>query len=197
MNFISKISSYIKYNLKDKWEFIYLEKLLDDSIFTLNSNDKELIIRIADNNDIIRIKNDIFPYLTEAEIKHDGKYINRIGEGDLLCFIGEKNEILVHYFLVYKNAACSPLAKTPFNNALICHNDAYLGTAFTNPDLRGHSIVLISLSSILLYLRDTVKANRVYVLVHKDTLGAEDFYKRLGFNIVNNPVRKRYLNFTK
>ena len=82
MNLISNISAYIKYNLKDKWEFIYLERFLDNSIFTLNSNNKELIVRIADNNDISRIMNYIFPYLTEAERKLYGKYINRIGDDD-------------------------------------------------------------------------------------------------------------------
>ena len=67
MNLIKKILNFIKYNLKDKWGFIYLEKSLDDSIFNIPNTDESLIFRLAETKDILKITADIFPYLTEEE----------------------------------------------------------------------------------------------------------------------------------
>ena len=79
----------------------------------------------------------------------------------------------------------SPLIKTPFNKKLIHSNDSYLGGTFTIPKERGQWLTLYSLSTILLYLRDSVKAKKAYVLVHKNTPGAKDFYKKIGFSVIN------------
>ena len=111
---------------------------------------------------------------------------------DFLCFILEKDGSVVHYFLVYENALNSPLAKTPFRKSIIQKGESYLGTTFTSPDARGLWIAPISLSAILLYLRDTVKSKKTYVLVHKDTPGAVEFYKKLGFNVIENACKRNY-----
>ncbi len=184
-----KLFHYTKYNLIDKWGFIYLEKSLKDSVFTMPKSDESIIVRIAKKKDILKITSDIFPYLTQEEIDHDGKYINRIGDNDFSCFIAEKDGIVVHYFLVYEKANKSPLIRTPFNNKLISDNDSYLGGAFTIPEARGMWIAPFTLSTILLYLRDSVKSKKVFVIVHKNTPGAEDFYKKIGFSRIISTMR--------
>ena len=174
---------------------IYLEKSLDDSIFNIPNTDESLVVRVAEKKDIEKIKTNIFPYLTARDIDNDGRYFNRIGDDDFTCFIAEKDGSVVHFFLVYENALNSPLTKTPFNKSIIQDAEAYLGNTFTIPEARGLWIAPISLSIILLYLRDTVKAKKAYVLVHKDTPGADAFYKKLGFNVIKNACNNRFFDF--
>jgi len=183
--FKKKLINYVMYNLVDKWKFIYLELELNDYIFSLENTNDSLVVRVAERNDVDKIKEDIYPQLGPAE-ENDKKYIERIGDDDFTCFIVEKDGCIIHYFLIFEKALNSPLAKTPFNMSLIKENDAYLGTAFTAPKARGLWVVPISLSAILKYLRDSAKCKKVYVLVHKDTPGAKDFYVKLGFDVVTN-----------
>ena len=42
-----KLFHYTKYNLIDKWGFIYLEKSLKDSVFTMPKSDESIVVRIA------------------------------------------------------------------------------------------------------------------------------------------------------
>ena len=166
---------------------------MDDSIFNMPNTDNSMVVKLAEKKDIERIKTNIFPYLTAREIDNDGQYFDRIGDDDFSCFIIENEGSIVHYFLVFENAINSPLAKTPLDKSIIQDGDSYLGTAFTIPEVRGLWITPISLSAILLYLRDTVKSKKAFVLVHKDTPGAAEFYKKLGFSMINYPCKKRII----
>lgn len=186
MYFLKKIIHIAKYNFWDKWGFIYLERPLDDTILNIPKIDKTLLIRMAKKNDILKITSDIFPHLTQEEIDHDGKYIKNIIDSNFSCVIAEKDNIIVHYFLFYGKVYNSPLIKTPINKKLIHSNDSFLGGAFTIPCARGLWISQYSLSMILLHLRDSVKSKKVFAIVHKNTPGAEDFFKINGFNVIKD-----------
>ncbi len=181
---IKDVISYLQYNLKEKWEFVYLERRLDDPAFSLPEIDKSLNIRIATQEDLPKIESDIYPLLTSAE-QNDKKSFAEIGKNGLNCFIAEKDNKVVHYFLVHEKARESGLMKTPIDKAKVLDQDAYLVSTFTSPDSRGLWIVPHTLLRIFEYLKSHTAASRVLVLVHKDTLGAEAFYRRLGFSVVD------------
>ena len=194
LSFITKLFKYIKYNLKSKWGFIYLERVLDDKMFSMKINEELFSIRIAKQRDIPKIKKDIYPLLPEDDKENDGRDIEQIGTSDnLFCFIAEKEGKIIHYFLVYPSAVDSPLIKTPFSKMKIGDEASYLGSAFTIPEARGLWVVPASLSFIMQYLKNNIQAKKTYVLVHKDTLGAVEFYEKLGFCKVENAVSKGLL----
>lgn len=181
-----KIFAACKYHIKDKWEFIYLEIDLTAPTFSLPAGmDNELSIRIAEEQEMPKIISDIGKHLTGE----DRRQIQRIGEKEFSCFTASRNDKIIHFFLVYENAGNSLLAKTPFDKEKIHTNDVYLGSAFTVPESRGSWVVPVTLMKILQYLKDKKKFKRALVLVHKDTPGAVGFYQRLGFKIVENPVK--------
>jgi ribosomal protein S18 acetylase RimI-like enzyme len=185
MNFLKKTINYFHSYFVDKWKYIYLEKSIDAKEIMLPKKDESLIIRIAQRNDISRIRADIYPYLTSSE-GNDWRYLERIGDHDFTCFVAEKDKKIIHYFLVFDDALYSPLVKTPFYKNNIISGDAYLGTAFTVPDARGTWVVPYSLQFIFDYFKSKKIVSRALVIVHKDTPGAQEFYKFLGFNVVEN-----------
>ena len=65
-----------------------------------------------------------------------------------------------------------------------------VGSAFTVPQQRGTWVLPYSLSNIFEYLRNNTDATRALLFVHKNTPGATDFYKRLGFKIIKNSSTK-------
>lgn len=183
---LKHIISYVRYNVKEKWEFVYLEWCLDGPEFSLPEIDKSLVVRIATRDDIPRIKRDIFPLLTSKE-QNDKNSFHEIEKNGLKCFIAERDNKIVHYFLVHENARESGLMKTPFDKAKVLDRDAYLVSTFTSPNSRGLWIVPHTLLRIFEYLKNNTAVSRVLVLVHKDTLGAEAFYRRLGFSVIKEP----------
>ena len=96
-----------------------------------------------------------------------------------------KDKQILHYFLVFEDSLISPLVKTPFKKKLLDTKYSYLGTAFTIPEARGLWLVPSALTIILKYLRDTIGSKKAYVLVHKDTPGAVDFYLKMGFRKIH------------
>jgi len=181
---LTQLSRYTRYKLKDQWEFVYFELLLDKAALSFPMKEP-LIVRPAVPDDIPRIESDIFPFLSNNE-EEDKRYISLIGKEGFKCFIAEKEGKLVHYFLVFDTALESPLIKTPFDKGKVRGGDAYLGSAFTSPHARGLWIVPFSLSKICEYLINETDANRALVLVHRDTPGAISFFKRLGFREIAN-----------
>ena len=101
----------------------------------------------------------------------------------------------MHYFLTYENASLSPLINTPFNKSFIKKGDAYLGSTFTIPSERGNWIVPSSISHIIDYYKNLNSVKKLFVLVHKETPGAIEFYESLGFNRVNNAAPKNFYDF--
>jgi hypothetical protein len=190
MFILNKLFHYAKYNLIDKWGFIYLEHDLDDSSFNMPEMDGSLVVRIAQVDDIEKIKNEMYPYMKEDH-EYDKKFVDRIGDDDFRCFIALNDNVIVQYFMVYPRATESPLVKTPFNNKYIHDDCSYLGSTFTVPKARGMWVVPISLAVIIKFLRDEQKQKKVYVLVHKNTLGAKEFYVRLNFAVVENAASLR------
>ena len=47
--------------------------------------------------------------------------------------------------------------------------------------------------SIFSYLYKNTNVQRILVIVHKSTLGAEGFYRRNGFNVMNKVESRNYL----
>jgi ribosomal protein S18 acetylase RimI-like enzyme len=188
---LKKILTACKYHLKDKWEFIYLGIDITAPTFSLPNMDDSLSVRIADRNDIPKIESDIGIHLADD----DRKQIQRIGEEGFSCFIGSRNEKIIHFFLVYESAINSLLAKTPFDKKKMYKTDAYLGSAFTVPDARGLWVVPVVLMKILEHLKGKKNINRALVLVHKETPGAAGFYQRLGFSIIQNPEQHNLFYF--
>jgi len=179
--------AYLKFNFKEKWEFTYFEISLEVEPYLLPPKINSLIFRVATPEDITKIQTDIYPLLTKNQ-ENDKRYILKIGENGIICFIAELNKKVVHYFLVFVKVHESPLMKTPFEKSKLLENDAYLGSAFTAPEVRGFWIMPNILLYILSYLRENTNASRALLLVHKNTPGAVGFYLRLGFNMVENPL---------
>ena len=112
------------------------------------------------------------------------------------CFLGIKNNIVIHYFLTYENPINSPLIRgAPFIKENLLEDDAYLGSTFTIPSERGSWIAPSSLSFIINYYKVYTNKNRLIVLVHKDTLGAVDYYKRFGFEIFLNAAPRNIIEW--
>lgn len=176
---------YVRSNVQDKFEYTYFELSLETPPYSLPPIDKSLDIRIAQPKDIPKIQSDIYPFLTVNE-EYDKRYLEKIGDKGFSCFIVEKDKKIVNYTLVFHNALDSPLTKTPIYKKKVFNSDAYLSTVFTVPDARGAWIVPHAILYEMQFLKTTVKASRVLLLVHKDTMGAKEFYLRLGFKIMEN-----------
>jgi ribosomal protein S18 acetylase RimI-like enzyme len=185
---IKRIKDYIKYHIKEKWHFTYFKLEVDELPYSL-PKDISLTIKIAEKSDIQRIISDVYPYMTSKE-ENDKRYIEKIGLEHFQVFISEREGRIVNYSLLFEHAQDSPLIQTPIKNSKVKVNDAYLGTIFTVPDSRGLWIVPQTLLKIISYLKDATNVERVLLIVHKDTPGAEVFYKRLGFSVINNASPK-------
>ena len=111
------------------------------------------------------------------------------------CFLAERRNKIVHYSLLFENARNSPIIQTPIIKSKINSSDAYLGTVFTIPEARGSMIMPHTVLSIFSYLYKNTNVQRILVIVHKSTLGAEGFYRRNGFDVMNKIQSKSYINF--
>ncbi len=185
MRIVKKVIAYVRYNLKEKWDFVYFGWRLDSPAFSLPEIDESLVVRIASREDMPKIESDIYPFLTVKE-GNDKRSFSRIGETGFKCFIVERDNKIVHYLFVYENARDSLLMKTPFYKDKVLENDAYLGSAFTSPDSRGLWILPHTLLKIFEYLKSYTNVSRVLFLVHKGTPGSVAFYRRLGFSVVDD-----------
>ena len=191
---IKLFRSFLLYQLKEKWEFVYFEKLVEKDPYKLPKLDDSIIIRIAVKSDIDQIKNDIYPFLTEKE-GNDKRYFEKIGTPNVQCFLAEKGSKLVHYSLLFENAKNSPIMQTPVISSKIKSTDAYMGTVFTIPEARGLRIMPHTVLKIFSYLNENTNVQRILVIVHKSTVGAERFYRRNGFNVMNKIQARNYLYF--
>lgn len=180
-----KLRAYLRYHFIEKWEFVYLEWNLECPAYSLPEMNRSLSIRVASKEDVPKIELDIYPILT-PEVENDKRLLARIGEDGFKCFIAERGGRVVHYFLVCEKARESLLMRTPIDKTKILDQDAYLTSTFTSPDSRGLWIVPHTLLRIFEYLKKHSDASRVLVLVHKDTVGAEGFYRRLGFSVIDD-----------
>jgi len=190
---ISILSEYIRYNLNDKWRFIFFEINLTMPPFSLPKKDESILIRRAKTKDYIKIKNDLYPHMGHKQ-EFDKKYFDQISETGVNCFIAELDNKLIHYFMVFDSAMDSPLIQTPFDKQMINKSDAYLGNAFTIPSARGKWITPHVVLTIIKYLQNETNASRALLLVHKDTPGAVGFFNRLGFKVIENAYPKTYLS---
>ena len=190
---ISILSHYIRYNLVDKWRFIYFEIDLTLRPFSLPKKDESILIRRAETKDHTKIKNDLYPYMGHKQ-EFDKKFIDQIGEAGVNCFIAEVDNKLIHYFMVFDSAIESPLVQTPFDKKMLTQDDAYLGNAFTIPSARGKWITPHVVLTIIKYLQNETDSTRALLLVHKDTPGAVGFFNRLGFKVIENAYPKTYLS---
>jgi len=155
------------------------------------SNREDISFRIANSEDFDQIKFDISSFLSNnhndlKQFKANKNYI----------FIGLKKNKIIHYFFTYENPIDSPLCTgSPFNKSLLEKEDVYLGSTFTIPNERGNWIAPSSLSFIIEYYKSKTSKNRMFVLVHKNTPGAIEYYERLGFNIIPNAAPKNVLQW--
>ncbi|MGK0290756.1 MAG: GNAT superfamily N-acetyltransferase [bacterium] len=186
-----QIVAYVHHHIKEQWRFIYLELDLRNTPYSLPDMDDSMLVRRAKPKDIEKIKIDLYPYMEEKQ-EYDKRYMECLGKGDAECFIAEKEGRFVSYFMVFKDATQSPLIETPFDKKMITGNDAYLGNAFTVPDVRGMWIMPHILLSIIDYLQKESSAIRILLLVHEDTPGAVGFFRRLGFSVIENAVFEGY-----
>ena len=184
-----KVIQYIRYNLIDKWKFVYFELDLKLQPFSLPERNSSLKIRKADYKDIKKIKNELYPCMGDKQ-EFDKRYIDQIGKKGINCFIAELDNELVHYFMVFDSAIHSPLMRTPIDHKKIFKSDVYLGNAFTVMGTRGQSITTYVLQAIIKYLQSEEQYSRAVLLIHKDTPGAVGFYKRLGFKVIANAEAK-------
>lgn len=190
---VRQVANYKQYHLRDKWQFVYFEADVDSQPYALPNLRESLNIRLATQDDIPKIESDVYPFLTAKE-EHDKQYIARLGEDGIVLFLGEKDNKIVHYFLVFEHALSSPLMKTPLDRTHIRRGDAYLGSAFTVPAARGLWIVPHAMLSVFDYLRTKNTVTRALVLVHKNTPGASAFYRRLGFRVIENASPSGFLD---
>ena len=182
---IKKLIDFLNYNLIDKYEFKYLAINISDFSFRFSDNSSQLNIRIAEKKDIKKIEKDIYPFIGKRE-EYDKRFISRIGDENIIIFIFEKNNKIIHYSIIFKNAFDSPLIETPIKKINITNESAYLGSVFTIPSERGIFILPSVLGYIIKYLSKNSKIKRLILLIHPKTFGAIKFYKALGFKIINN-----------
>jgi len=190
---ISKLSEYVRYNLTEKWRFIFFEINLMLPPFSLPKKDESLLIRRAETKDYTKIKNDLYPYMGYKQ-EFDKQYFEQISKSGFNCFIAEVDNKIIHYFMVFDSAIESPLFQTPFDKQMINQDDAYLGNAFTIPTARGKWITPHVVLTIIKYLKNETNATRALLLVHKDTPGAVGFFSHLGFKVIENAYPKTYLS---
>jgi len=179
-NILNKIALKIRSKLIDQWKYSYLEYSLDSKFTSLPKLDETIEIRLAKISDIASIKKDIFPEIPD-EIDNDKKYFSQLGDNSFNCCLAIKDSKIIHYFQFYSSAIQSPLIKTPYGKKIIQKKDAYLGSTFTTKEYRSLWIVPHSINLILENLKNKGSLERALVVVHIDTAGAENFYKRLGF----------------
>ena len=182
--YLNSLVVFLKYHLIDQWGQIFLELNLLNSNLSF-PNQVDFILRISTKEDIPKIKSDIYPLLGDYG-EYDKKYIEKIGQEGMECFIAIKDKKIVHYFFVFDSALNSPLVRAPINKKLIASNDASLGSQFTCPEFRGKSISIYSFEEILRYLETKTKATKLLTTIHKNTPGALLFHKRLGFVEIDN-----------
>ena len=185
---IKKLIDFLKYNLIDKYEFKYFSIKLSDFSYRFSEKSSSLNIRIANKNDIKKIKNDIYPLLGKRE-EYDKRFISRIGDDNIIIFLMEKNNKIIHYSLIFKNALDSPLMKTNLNKLYITNVSAYLGSVFTVPKERGVFILPSVLGYIIKYLSMKSEIEKLLILIHPPTAttkNSHQFYKILGFKEIDN-----------
>ena len=166
---------YFKYHLYEKFRFTYFEINLQKFSLIFPIKDDSLNIRKAIKEDIVKIKTDLYPKFDYKQEFYK-KFINKIGAKDISCFICEKDNKIVHYFIVFEKALKSPLMKTPIKKKIITHEHAFLGDAFTVPSARGAWILPKVLKTIIEYLHKNTKNKKAILLVHEDTPGAKVFF---------------------
>ena len=174
---ISMLSEYVRYNLTEKWRFVFFEINLTTPPFSLPKKDELILIRRAETKDYTKIKNDLYPYM-EHKQEFDKKYLDQISETGINCFIAEVDNKVIHYFMVFNSAIESPLVQTPFDKQMLTLDDAYLGNAFTIPSARGKWITPHVVLTIIKYLQNETNSTRALLLVHKDTPGAVGFLNK-------------------
>ena len=155
----------------EKWKYIYFEVQISNFKSKVPT-DKRLKIINGTTQDLKKIEEDLFPFFTHKQ-EYDKRFIYKLGEDGINCFLAEKKGKFVHYFMVFSNAKNSPLAKTTFNKKEIKENDIYLGNAFTVPLERGSLIlpsvlkfptpgrVLSNILIVLLCLNPTFSASSI------------------------------------
>jgi len=180
---LRSIYSYLYNHFFDKWKLIYLSISTKEFISKNIKIDKGLKIFLAKKEHYKRINNELYPFF-DSEQNYFKKFIESEDEG-ILCYLCEKDNELIHYFLVFLDASSSPLMKTPFNRMNYpIENSAYLGNAFTSPRHRGGWVVMNVIEKIMNDMSLIYKKEKVIVLVHPGTRGAKKFYETLGFQII-------------
>lgn len=170
---------------------MYFELNLNEYHMPLTSDDS-LLFRKASDADYKKIVRDIYPLLNGYG-KKDKKYLKHPNK--YTVFISEKENRVIHYFLVFEDPINSPLTQTPIFKDIIGKDSAYLGSAFTVPDERGIWITTYSVSFILNFLKQNTDIKKIILLVHNKTPGAIQFFKRLGFNIIPNAAPSNVLKW--
>tara|TARA_B100000949_G_C14129763_1_gene386116 strand:+ start:118 stop:819 length:702 start_codon:yes stop_codon:yes gene_type:complete len=189
-----KIKEYLSSNFIKKWEYVYFEADLDKQYRFPKQYDSSVSVKIAKTSDIKTIKEDIFPYMTELEL-NDRRELLEIGKDEMICFLAEQNEKLVHYTMIYLDPFKSPLMMTPFDQNLITPDHVYLSSAFTVDSVRGSWIHLQVLDYILIFLKRETTLKKTINLVHPDTLGSIEYFNRLGFKVIYSNSIPFYIRF--
>tara|TARA_B100001250_G_C19814436_1_gene797510 strand:+ start:2970 stop:3533 length:564 start_codon:yes stop_codon:yes gene_type:complete len=182
---LHKIIEFLKSKLFEQKKYIYLSLKAENFKYSAVKKDDKLKVFLADLNYKKAIEKDLYPYFVKEKQEYFKQFLNFDRE-DVLCYLCEKDNKIVHYFLVHTDLKQSPLRKTRFKKIINSYSDyAYLGNAFTVPEERGGWIFLLVLSRIIKDLKDLYGFNRMVLIFHEDTKGAVKFYQRLGFEIIN------------
>jgi GNAT superfamily N-acetyltransferase len=181
-----RLRAYADYHLDSKWSFVYLQFSLDDA-FPRVPRTEGLTIRLAVPSDRPRIEAELFPVLGAAD-QYDKRYFDRLGDERALCFIGEREQRLVHYSWLFLDAGASPLIDTPFDRRLLDSGDVYVGPVFTAPAARGF-IYLEVLAELIEFLRQRGDRSRMLLLVQGKNAAAPAFYRRFGFSLIPSAQR--------
>jgi ribosomal protein S18 acetylase RimI-like enzyme len=183
INFCQAIYGYIVYHLSTKWHFVYYELPLEQKIFSLKTKEP-ITVKIATFEDLERIKADIFPDLVGG-MESDKRYFKFIGHPGIQCFLAEREGKLIYYAWVFMDAFDSLIMEVPFDKTKLRAGDAFIGSVFTAPAVRGMSVHPCVLSTILDYLRANGCARRVLFFVDGKNTSAQAFYERLGFKEID------------
>lgn len=185
VGFFRAARNHLGYHLSHKWRFVYLEFALEKQLTPFKLKEP-VAVKIAAPEHLDRIRSQIFPLLV-GELSYDRRYFDLLDQPGVKCFLAEINGKLIHYSWVFLDASRSPLMDVPFSKAQLRPGDAYVGPIFTNSSFRG-LVYLQVLSVILLHLREAAHVRRVIVFVDGKNPAAVTFYKRMGFQEIEDAV---------
>ncbi len=171
---LSRLPIWLRYRLIEQFEFRYL--CADPKTLTFpNFENLNLKVSTLNLHDFEAQKTQEFAELHEISellVGNFNKYC-------VVFYIIDDCDRLLHYSIVYPDAAKSTLPTTPLPIDLYCKDTLFVSNIKTVEFARGGMLPIFVLSKIVCFARQ--KNKQMMVAYHPSTRGAGSYYKALGF----------------